>query len=323
MSSYSDSDQLYQSIKSVLHKANYIVNPYRDIMYGIQFLIFKDNNCELLRIFVSKKGIRLDFSKIKQIKFLKQLRADLDSIITEPTQPAPLFDPNEKDVELITNITQDPTDVIGIANAGKSNFFGPLVLASVKINDDDRDKLLGLGIENFQRLNPSTLTYIANKIRKKLNHTCLTVGNMSYNKVFDKVKNLNHLMAWGNLKIIEDNINQSYCPNVLCSEYGNAQLLKKSLLAKKVDVTLYQRPQAETNLAVGCAHILALDTLNKELAVMQKSYNFTFPTGSSNDVIEATKEFIRKFSQDELLNVTKDHFKITDQLNLTNTIYNN
>ena len=46
---YKNSEDLYK-IKLTLQKKQYIVNPYRDILYGIQFLIFKHNHSELLKI---------------------------------------------------------------------------------------------------------------------------------------------------------------------------------------------------------------------------------------------------------------------------------
>ena len=322
MPSYTNSIELYSHIKITLQKKQYIVNPSRDILYGIQFLIFKDKSSEMLRIYEGKNGIRLDFSEVKQKTFLHTLRKDLDSIIQTHEDPAPLFDPNEKDIEILQNEQDDPDDVIGIAHAGNHNFFGPLVIASVRLSPDDKNKILGLGIHNYKKLNDSTLSYTANKIRSKLQHTSITLGNESYNDIFDKFKNLNHLLAWNHLKLIEDNLKQGFCANVLSEQYGNGQLLKKSLLAKRINVTLNQRHHCDTNLAVACAQILATDTLKYQFEKMKKTYSFSFPEGTSLNVVEATKDFLLKYDQDELHSVAKEHFRITDQLNLANTFPN-
>ena len=61
MTTYTNSENLYIEIKSILQKKNYIINPFRDILYGIQFLIFKNNQSELLKIYEGKKGLKIDF----------------------------------------------------------------------------------------------------------------------------------------------------------------------------------------------------------------------------------------------------------------------
>jgi ribonuclease HIII len=307
--------ELYEKIKNRLQSTDYVINPCREISYGLQFLIFYRKRSGLLRIYDGKGGLKVDYSQIKDPKLLSQIKNDIEDITKkfEPTKP--IVDPNEKDVETFDIEDEDPDDLIGIDESGKGDYFGPLVVAAVRITPELSEQLSGLGITDSKRLSDSSIRYLADIIAKRCQHALIVMGNKSYNTIYTKVKNLNHLLAWSHMKVLEDTLKQGYCPNVLCDQFANASLLKNTLRAKKLDVTLYQRPRAESNLAVACASILARYNFIDQIQKMSESYSFQFPKGSSDHVLNLAEEFVEEFGDAELKIVSKTHFKLTEKLN--------
>jgi ribonuclease HIII len=311
-----DRYDLYQKLKALLQKNGFIVNPYRDIDYGLQFLLSFGNESELLRLYDGKKGLRLDYSQIKSQAFLSAIQTVLSETEARSKPMQQIVPSGEKDVESLDS-QSDPDDLIGVDESGKGDYFGPLVVASVRINDETREKLAGLNIQDSKKLSPKAIDELAGYIINSCQHTVIIIGNESYNTVYEKFQNLNHILAWAHMKAIEDNLKQGHCPNVLCDQFAAPSLLKNALRAKRLNVTLYQRPRAEANLAVACASILARYYFVDQLNRMSSAYNSLFPKGSTKKVVEFAQAFVDQHGLEEIRAVAKWHFKITNQLILS------
>ena len=308
-----DKFSLYEKTKQILIDQGIKVNPYREINYGLQFLVFKDKLSGIIRIYDGKKGLRFDFSQLKSEEFSQYIQALL---VEEPVREAfsELFTTKEKDMEKLHFKDKDPDDIIGIDESGKGDYFGPLVVAAVRVTPELKTSLDSLGIDDSKKLSPRSISYLAQQIKKRCQHAVLLIGNQSYNEVYSKFNNLNHMLAWGHMKVLEDTLKQGYCANALSDQFADPSLLKNSLRAKDLNITLYQRPRAETNIAVACASILARDSFVTELDRMSKFYKIELPKGSTKNSLETAIKFVNEVGKKELHNVAKLHFNVTQQM---------
>ena len=313
LNTYSSLDVLYQDIKHHLQENHYHINPYREIQYGIQFLISKESYSEVLRIYKSKKGIKLDFSQIKSDTFLLALQSDLKLFLT-PLQLSDSKSALGEDVTKISSMKEEPDDLIGVDESGKGDYFGPLVIAAVRVTPDIRSELEGLGITDSKLLSDSMIANLATLIQDKCPHAVMIMANASYNTIYEKFKNLNQMLAWAHMKVIEDTLKQGYCAHALCDQFGNASLLKNSLRTKDLNITLLQRPKAETNFSVACASIVARHHFVDSITNISQSYNLSFPKGSSKHVSNFAYDFVKQHGIEELDLVAKKHFVITKQI---------
>ena len=302
---------LYEKIKHRLQQQGFTVNPFREIDYGLQFLVFYQEESEMIRIYESKKGIRVDYSQVKNEAFLNKVTLILDE---KPVVQKPLIDPDEDDVTKLTMHQKDPDDLIGVDESGKGDYFGPLVIAGVRVTPELHTMLDGLGIDDSKKLSDKAIIYLAQQITKRTQHAVIVMGNQSYNDIYDKFENLNHILAWGHMKVIEDTLKQGDCKNALCDQFGNASLLKNAMRAKNININLFQRPRAETNIAVACASILARYNYITQLQKMSDHFGFNFPKGSTRKVLDAGVKFVEEHGKDNLFSVCKLHFKVTEQL---------
>jgi ribonuclease HIII len=81
-----------------------------------------------------------------------------------------------------------------------------------------------------------------------------------------------------------------------------------------VEVTLEQRPRAESNIAVAAASVLARAKFVESLREMSDEYGTKLPKGASAKVDAAAREFVRAFGRAELHKVAKMHFRNAKKL---------
>ena len=66
--------QLYNQIKKDLTNHKFIVSEFQEIAFGLQFFIKLDDQTGMIRIYESKKGVKVDFSQIKDLVFLQKIK---------------------------------------------------------------------------------------------------------------------------------------------------------------------------------------------------------------------------------------------------------
>jgi len=89
---------------------------------------------------------------------------------------------------------------IGIDESGKGDFFGPLVISAVFVDNKTKDELLKIGVKDSKAIkNDKLISNIADKIKKIVQgkFSIVAIGPEAYNNLYSKISNLN-----SNLRII-------------------------------------------------------------------------------------------------------------------------
>jgi ribonuclease HIII len=309
-----DKYDLYEKMKHILEKNDFTVNPFREIQYGLQFICFLHERDALLRVYQGKKGLKLDFSMCKDEGLAENIAVLVDSTDQLYSRAKEISKHYEKDGPDTTLPTTDPEDLIGVDESGKGDYFGPLVIASVHSDKATNKKLIDLGVQDSKKLTDERMLKMAPKIMDLCEHSIILMSCNSYNDVYERMQNLNHLLAWGHGKAIEQVLNDCECENVLSDQFGHASLVKNALRAKGITVNLFQRPRAESNIAVAAASILARATFVEEITNMGTHYNMTFPKGCSDKTLNAGMTFCQDHGREQLPLVAKLHFNLTGKI---------
>jgi ribonuclease HIII len=304
----------YNDIKKTLTAEGFIVNPYREIDYGIQFVVFLNDTDALLRIYEGKKGIRLDFSQVKDDALTEKIgtligidEAKKTKIKNTKTIPDVYVDDNK----MGTSPSTDPATLIGIDESGKGDYFGSLVVAAVHVDPEKTLQLKEWGVMDSKKLDDPTMADLAVKIKQLCHHSIISMGNSSYNEVYEQFKNLNHILAWGHARVLEGTLKHVECPYALSDQFGKKDLVENALKSKGIKVTLFQRHKAEDNIAVAAASILARDGFVQHIAKMEKSFEMDFPKGCSKRTLKAAVDFCQQIGREHLPSVAKMHFVVT------------
>lgn len=203
---------------------------------------------------------------------------------------------------------------IGTDESGKGDFFGPLVIAGVLVDERAAKIFTDLGIKDSKKLSDKKMLIMAEEIKKNAPHSVVAISNSKYNELYANIKNLNKLLAWGHARAIENILNSSSCEYALSDKFGDESLIKNALMKNGQNIRLEQMVRAESDIAVAAASVLARATFVQKMDAMENTYGLKFPKGCSSLVKTAATEFIQKFGKDRLREVCKTHFKTYNEV---------
>lgn len=301
-------DEIYANIKQKLSDEGFQLNPFRDIQYGIQFILFKNNDSALIRIYKSKKGIRLDLSQVSDNKFKQLLATKINPLISNLLAP-------KKDTSSKKTLEKEiPQNLIGVDESGKGDYFGPLVVSAVYVGQKERVLLEKLAVQDSKNLDDQKIAILAKHIKKHCNYSSIIMGNMSYNTLYHKMQNLNHMLSWAHAKAIEDVVKQVPAKAALSDKFASNSLIGAALKNNGISIDLFEQTKAERHLAVAAASIIARDSFVEQIEKISKTFQRTIPKGCSNQTLKVAKEIYEEYGLQELGCIAKLHFKLTQTI---------
>jgi ribonuclease HIII len=210
-------------------------------------------------------------------------------------------------------IALDLTPHIGVDEAGKGDFFGPLCIAGVYADAEGIKKLLELGVRDSKRIGDKTILSLATKIRSFFPHSIVRLFPQKYNELYQRFGNLNRLLAWGHATVIEELVQQTSCHEVIIDQFGSESLVETALERKKITVSLTQRHQGEADLVVAAASILARAAFLEGLRDLGKTQGVELPKGAAQIVVDVGRSLVARHGSAVLQTVAKVHFKTYSQ----------
>ena len=93
---------------------------------------------------------------------------------------------------------------IGVDESGKGDFFGPLCVAGVLVDERGSELFLKLGIKDSKKISDKKILELEPQIKANAEHTVIVISNKRYNELYSNIKNLNRLLAWGHARAIEN-----------------------------------------------------------------------------------------------------------------------
>ncbi|MFW6026867.1 MAG: hypothetical protein ACOCRX_11045 [Candidatus Woesearchaeota archaeon] len=119
----------YEKIKTKLEKNNFTVLSFEEINHGLQFYGSLNNKQFLIRIYESKKGVKLDFSQINDSDLKKKIKLLVNDIKNETVLKK---DPalNKSTIEEI----DESIEIIKALKTGKNKFTGEIYFKPHKNN---------------------------------------------------------------------------------------------------------------------------------------------------------------------------------------------
>ena len=198
---------------------------------------------------------------------------------------------------------------IGTDESGKGDFFGPLVIAGVLVDETCAKIFKDLGIKDSKTLSDKRMLEMMTQIQKQGKFSVIAIGNSKYNELYKNFGNLNKLLAWGHAKVIENILEKHQCEYALSDKFGDESLIKNALQTRGRNIDLQQMVRAESDIAVAAASVLARATFVQKMKQMELAFGCDFPKGCNNIVKDAAAKFIEKYGIERLSEVCKTHFK--------------
>jgi len=203
---------------------------------------------------------------------------------------------------------------IGMDEAGKGDFFGPLCIGALYADEAGIKQLIEWGIQDSKNLSDATVLKMAKKIRADFAYTVIRLFPLKYNELYAKFKNLNRLMAWAHTAALSELSQKTGCKEAILDQFADKSLVDKQVAQKKLDVHLEQRTKGESDVVVAGASILARAAFLEGLEKMHEDHGMKFPKGASNAVKVAARAYVEKQGKTALGQVAKTHFKTANEL---------
>jgi len=207
---------------------------------------------------------------------------------------------------------------LGVDESGKGDFFGPLCVAGVYVNESVVKALKEAGVRDSKLIgSDKRIGELADIIRNTPGcvTTVVPIGNDAYNRLYIKMRSVNAMLAWGHARVIENLMSLKYQMNpppvrAISDQFASSKdVVAKALMGMGREIELIQRHKAEQDLAVAAASILARNEFVTRLAKLSKEFDLTLPKGASAAVDAAAVKFLGKHGADKLPKVSKMHFR--------------
>ncbi|HJT58740.1 MAG TPA: ribonuclease HIII [Ktedonobacteraceae bacterium] len=204
---------------------------------------------------------------------------------------------------------------IGLDESGKGDYFGPLVIGAVYVDERTENRLLPLGVRDSKLLADNRILALAGEIQALCPHFVVPIEPKRYNELYNKIQHLNRLLAWGHAWTLEQMLEKVSCDLAIIDQFGDKSYILQALREKGRSITIVQRPRAEEDLAVAAASILARAKFVQQLEQLSKHIGKTLPKGASDPaIVTAGRETVATSGKDILTEIAKLHFKTTQTI---------
>ncbi len=203
---------------------------------------------------------------------------------------------------------------IGTDESGKGDYFGPLVTAAVWVPPELESRLRDCGVRDSKKITDKRATALAAEIKSITHHAIVAVGPEKYNQLYEKIGNLNRLLAWTHARAIENILESVNCDTVIADKFGDEKYITTALMKKGRAVQLVQLVRAESDLAVAAASIVARAEFLRRLEAVGQSIGEKLMKGASTAVDQIGRHLVSQHGPDILKKVAKWHFKNTTKI---------
>lgn len=228
--------------------------------------------------------------------------------------------------EATTSIADFPiieANHIGLDESGKGDWFGPIVIAAVYVDENTSKILKGYGVKDSKQVNPSHLRELAAQILQVIPQNqryIRVVLPEEYNQLYSQYNNVNILLASIYAEVAFDVWQHCRVNHIVCDQFSQkTERLEEAFLTKKDMPAPLQWHHGESlSIAVAAASILATDAFTSSLEQLAELAGLTqaLPKGASDVKLLSSKlnEIISRHGMNSLGQYVKLHFKPIQEL---------
>jgi ribonuclease HIII len=199
---------------------------------------------------------------------------------------------------------------LGSDETGKGDYFGPLVVAAVRLEPDQARDLAAAGVMDSKRVSDVQARRLGAAIAGQLPCEVRRIDPPEYNLLHKKHGNLNLLLAEAHAEVLRPLARDGDL--IVVDQFGPERLVQKAMAGAPGRLT--QRPRAEEITAVAAASIVARQVFLDALAELSEEFAIDLAKGAGTPTDKAARAFVKLHGVTRLGDVAKLHFKTTTKL---------
>jgi ribonuclease HIII len=221
---------------------------------------------------------------------------------TDEPAPAP-----PRPLRPLTKTVTATEPIVGSDEAGKGDWFGPLVVAAVRIDIEEAGEIAEFGVADSKSLSDTRVLRLAALLRDRVSHSVVRIDPPEYNRRYPTYPGLNEFLTDLHVEAIREVGKDE--DRVIVDQFAWGNPVQMGLSDTKLRVE--ERPRAEEELAVAAASVLARAEFLLAIMELSERNGMELFKGAGPLTDRAGARFVIEHGEAKLAQVAKLHFKNT------------
>ena len=224
--------------------------------------------------------------------------------------PSPSREPSSASPADASAAAFEREPLIGSDECGKGDYFGPLIVAAVRLEAGEAQRMKRGEVRDSKTLSDEACLRLGAALRGQVTHAIARLDPPQYNRLHQRKGQLNAMLA----DLHAEAIGKLARPGirVLVDKFADAHLLDTRLAP--LGVHLEQRVRAEAFTAVAAASIIAREQFLIALRELGDEFGVDLHKGAGDPVDRSARRFVAIHGMQGLASVAKVHFKNTQKI---------
>ena len=198
---------------------------------------------------------------------------------------------------------------VGCDEAGKGEFFGPLVVACVCADRECLRELLSLEVKDSKRVKPEKIKEIGEKIKEKCKGVVRVILPEVYNRDYRKFGNVNRYLEKVYLEVLKKLLKRCRPKEIVIDKFSKRleEVLKENLKGTLEEMKITVREKGESDPVVAAASIVAKAERLKAVEKLSKELGFEVKEGNREN-----RELLKRIPKGEPYRFVKLHFNVKE-----------
>ena len=188
------------------------------------------------------------------------------------------------------------------------------MVAGVLADETEAERLAAMGVRDSKKLTDNRILAIDETIRDYLVHHVHIVPPDEYNRTYQKIKNLNKLLAMGHAAVITGILKQTgesktQVDGAISDKFGKNDRLEDAMAELNCRLPLKQMVRGEAVIQVAAASILARAEFVRQIRKLSDELGVDLPKGAAPQVDAAGRKLVQIYGPEVLSRAAKTHFK--------------
>lgn len=195
---------------------------------------------------------------------------------------------------------------VGCDEAGKGEFFGPLVVACVCAEKGCLEELLRLEVKDSKKLKREKLMELSERIKEKCKGVVRVIYPERYNREYERFKNLNRYLEEIYSEVVEKVVKKCKPKEVVIDRFSKK--VERVIGEKFRGIKVVAKEKGEDDPVVAAASIVAKAERLKVLEELSKELGFKVEEGNLK-----SGELLKRIPEGELHRFVKLHFRVKEK----------
>jgi len=283
-----------------------------------------DNFVEIAYATLLKKGYTIEPESFKEINYgitfktnLPENKKSFTVTIYHTEKNGFSFVTPDKEIKSTLQLLVSDTGTAGCDEAGKGDFFGPLVAACFVLGEKEV-ALLKLGIKDSKKMKTEEILNLYNTISRNYPDSFSVVKimperyNTFYTDLVKQGRNLNDMLTWAHSKaLLSLREKRTDIKKIIVDKFSDNKSLQNRISSSSGNVPVDFRVRAESFPPVAIASIIARAEYILSLENISKTFldgKFSLLSGSGENSDKLFEEIVLQFGEEISAKICKKHF---------------